>query len=469
MMRTHSVGELPNIALGSTVTLAGWVHRRRDHGPISFIDLRNRRELVQVVIREKDFPAAERDLLKDAIRPETVIQIVGKIQPRKAGSENANLATGKIEIVAEKVVVLNTAKTAPFEIEKDTIIVNEEVRLKSRYLDLRTERMQKNLALRHQVFAFFRRYLDEKDFLEVETPVLTKGTPEGAREYIVPSRLHPGDFYVLPQSPQQFKQLLMVAGVERYYQIAKCFRDEDQRGDRQPEFTQLDLEMSFVDQEDVLQFGEAMFNALIVDLNARGGAYRISQKPWPRLTYAESMKQYGTDKPDLRQDKNDPNELAFAWVVDFPMYEKLEDGTIQAAHHPFTRPNPEDEHLLETDPLKVRAWSYDIVLNGYELSSGSIRIHERELQNRVFQRLGLSDEKIQQKFGHMLDAFEYGAPPHGGFAPGLDRLVMLLANEPNIREVIPFPKTGDARDLMMGAPNVIGEKQLQEAHIKIIP
>ncbi len=286
---------------------------------------------------------------------------------------------------------------------------------------------------------------------------------------MIPSRLHTGDFYVLPQSPQQFKQLLMVSGVEKYYQIAKCFRDEDQRGDRQPEFTQLDIEMSFVDQEDILQFGEAMMNALIDELNKHGGSYTISKKPWPRLTYAESMEKYGNDKPDLREDKNDPNELAFAWVIDFPMYEKLEDGTLQAAHHPFTRPHPDDEHLLESNPLKVRAWSFDIVLNGYELSSGSIRIHNRELQNRIFKNLGLSEEKIQQKFGHMLEAFEYGAPPHGGFAPGIDRLVMVLAGEPNIREIIPFPKTGDARDLMMGAPGEVAEKQLKELHIKVTP
>lgn len=468
MLRTHTVSELPELAPGAAVTLAGWVHRRRDHGPLIFIDLRNRRNLVQVVIREKDFDEENRARIRDAIRPETVVQIVGTIQPRKPGSENPNLRSGNIEVVATAVNILNQAKTPPFEIEKDTSPVGEDVRLKYRYLDLRTERLQKNLELRDRVFSFFRKYLHEQDFFEVETPVLTKGTPEGAREYMVPSRLHPGNFYVLPQSPQQFKQLLMVAGVERYFQIAKCFRDEDQRGDRQPEFTQLDLEMSFVEQEDVLAFGEAMMNALIDELNAKGGQYHITQKPWPRLTYAESMESYQTDKPDLRENKDDPNELAFAWVLDFPMYEKLDDGTIQAAHHPFTRPNPEDEHLLESDPLKVRAWSYDIVLNGYEISSGSIRIHERELQNKIFQALGLSPEEIQSKFGHMLEAFEYGAPPHGGFAPGLDRLVMVLAHEPNIREVIPFPKTGDAKDLMMGAPSETGPKQLRDLHIKTV-
>lgn len=469
MHRTHTVAELPDLAAGTEVTLAGWVHRRRDHGPLIFIDLRNRRELVQTVIREKDFSEEDRLRIKEAVRPETVVQIVGTIQPRKAGSENENLKTGKIEILAAKVEILNEAKTPPFELDKDTSVVGEDVRLKYRYLDLRSDRMQKNLVLRQNVMHFFREYLREQGFMEVETPVLAKGTPEGAREYLVPSRQHTGNFYVLPQSPQQFKQLLMVSGVERYYQIAKCFRDEDQRGDRQPEFTQLDLEMSFVEQEDVLQFGEEMMNALIDTLNANEEIYHISQKPWPRLTYAEAMEKYGSDKPDLRKDKSDPNELAFAWIIDFPMFEKLDDGSIQPAHHPFTRPNPADEQFMESDPLKVRAWSFDIVLNGYELSSGSIRIHNRELQNKVFHSFGLSDEDIQQKFGHMLDAFEYGAPPHGGFAPGLDRLIMLLANEPNIREVIPFPKTGDARDVMMGAPSEAGAKQLQELHLKITP
>lgn len=467
MFRTHTVRELLGVAPGNDVTLAGWVHGRRDHGPLLFIDLRNRQDLVQVVVRLKDFSDEEQAAIKESVRTEAVLQIGGVVQARKPGSENADLLTGGIEVLAKKITLLNQSQTPPFELDKDTRPVNEETRLKYRYLDIRSQRMQKNLQLRDEVIAFFREYLRGRDFLEVETPILTKGTPEGAREFTVPSRLHPGNAYVLPQSPQQFKQLLMVAGVERYFQIARAFRDEDQRGDRQPEFTQLDLEMSFVEQEDVLQFGEAMMNALVEALNERGGGYHITAQPWPRLTYAEAMEKYGSDKPDLRVNKDDPKELAFAWVVDFPMYEKLDDGTLQAAHHPFTRPHPDDEHLLESDPLKVRAWAYDIVLNGYEISSGSIRIHERELQNKIFRILGLPQEKIDEKFGHMLEAFTYGAPPHGGFAPGLDRLVMILANEPNIREVIPFPKTGDARDPLMGAPSAITDQQSKDLHIRV--
>jgi aspartyl-tRNA synthetase len=469
MLRTHSVSELSDLPHKTDVVLAGWVHRRRDHGPILFFDLRNRRELVQVVVRLKDFSEAEQEKIKEIVRPEAVLQINGKILPRKEGSENPQLKTGKIEILAEKIVLLNAAKIPPFEIEKDTLGVSEEVRLKYRYLDLRTDRMQKNLLFRDSIISFFRSYLHAKNFIEVETPILTKGTPEGAREFFVPSRLHPGQGYVLPQSPQQFKQLLMVGGVDNYFQIARAFRDEDQRGDRQPEFTQLDIEMSFVEQEDVLKLGEEMMNALIDHLNANGSAYHLTNWPWPRLTYKECLEKYGTDKPDLRQDKSDPNELAFAWVIDFPMFEKAGDGSIQAAHHPFTSINPADEHLLDSDPFKVRAWSYDIVLNGFELSSGSIRIHNAEMQRRVFSALGLSDELINKKFGHMIEAFTYGAPPHGGFAPGLDRLVMVLAGEPNIREVIAFPKTGDGRDLMMDAPGSIEDKQLKELHIKMVP
>ncbi len=446
---------------GEEVLLKGWVHSRRDMGKIIFIDLRDRSGVIQVVCA-----APEVITQASQLRSEFVVAVRGLIKKRNSKQINEKIPTGTVEMEAREVKVLNPAKTPPFELDKDTRGVNEEARLKYRYLDLRTERMSGNLELRHRVIKFFRDFLSSKGFLEVETPILTKGTPEGAREFIVPSRLHPHQAYVLPQSPQQFKQLLMVAGIERYFQIAKAFRDEDQRGDRQPEFTQLDIEMSFVEQEDVLRLGEEMMNVLVDDLNKSGGNYRISKKPWPRLTYAEAMKKYKTDKPDLRKDKSDSKELAFAWIIDFPMYEKDEEGQIQAAHHPFTRPHPEDEHLLESDPLKVRAWSYDIVLNGYEICSGSIRIHERELQNKIFRILGLSQEEINAKFGHMLEAFEYGAPPHGGFAPGLDRLIMILADEPNIREVMAFPKTGDAKDLMMGAPSEVHPKQMKQAHIK---
>lgn len=325
--------------------------------------------------------------------------------------------------------------------------------------------MQKNIRTRDKIISFFRDYMHRNDFVEIETPILMKGTPEGSREYIVPSRLHNGKFYVLPQSPQQFKQLCMVAGFERYFQIARCFRDEDQRGDRQPEFTQLDFEMSFVTQEDILTYTEAMFIELVKQVAPEK---KITTLPFPRFTYQECIDTYGTDKPDLRQDKNDPNEFAFAWILDFPMFEKDEEGNIAAKHHPFCSIKDEDREkfMAGVDLMSIRANAYDLVLNGYELSSGSIRIHERELQKKIFDLLKISEAEQQERFGHMLEAFTFGAPPHGGFAPGIDRIAMLMCNEPNIREVIAFPKTGDARDLMMGAPTALPEKSLKEVHIK---
>lgn len=464
MTRTHTVSQLPEVEEGTEVVLAGWVHRRRDHGPITFIDLRNRQELVQVVVRWKEIDEA----LKESLKPESVVEIKGKIAARKAGSENKDIATGSIEVVASEITILNESLTPPFVLDDAKSAVGEETRLKYRYLDLRREEMQKNLKLRSNVISFFREYLNDQDFLEVETPILTKGTPEGAREFIVPSRLHPGNFYVLPQSPQQFKQLLMVGGVEKYFQFARCFRDEDARADRDVEFTQLDIEMSFVEQEDILQLGEDMMNKLVDRLNELGHNYKISKKPWPRITYAESVEKYGTDKPDLRENKDDPHELAFCWIVDFPMFEKKADGTMQAAHHPFTQINPEDEKYMDTDPLKVRAWAYDIVLNGYELSSGSIRVHKRDLQDKIFKVLGLSDEQIQSKFGHMLEAFQYGAPPHGGFAPGIDRLTMVLIGTESLRNAIAFPKTSEAKDLMMGAPSPLDSDTLLQAGIRVV-
>lgn len=442
------------------MVIKGWVHSRRDMGKIIFIDLRDRTGIVQVVF----VSGSTYDLAK-TLRGEYVVAIKGTVQKRPEKTINPRVATGAVEILATDLEILNESRTPPFELDKDTSNVNEETRLKYRYLDLRSERMRGNLILRDKVIGFFRDYMRENGFIEIETPILVKGTPEGAREFVVPSRLHAGKFYVLPQSPQQFKQLCMVAGIERYFQIARCFRDEDQRGDRQPEFTQLDFEMSFVEREDILDYTEKMFIEM-----TRGIApdKKISVMPFPRLTYAEAMKKYNTDKPDLRRDKNNPNELAFCWILDFPMFEKLDDGTIQAMHHPFCDVHPDDVAKLDSDIMSVRANAYDLVLNGYELSSGSIRIHKRELQNKIFQLLGLSEKEIQEKFGHMLEAFEYGAPPHGGFAPGIDRIVMILANEPNIREVIAFPKTGDARDPMMNAPSEISEKQIKELHIKVV-
>lgn len=448
--------------VGQEVLLKGWVHVRRDMSKLAFIDMRDGSGIAQVVFVPAELDDASKERMKE-LRPEFCISVRGIVNKRGEKQVNPDMETGTIEILAKELVVLNPSKTPPFELE-DTSKINEELRLKYRYLDLRSKRMRNNLILRDKVTTFFREFLHKEGFHEIETPILTKGTPEGSREYLVPSRLHSGMFYVLPQSPQQFKQLSMVGGMERYFQIARCFRDEDQRGDRQPEFTQLDLEMSFVTQEDVLELNERMFIEMV---KAVAPEKRITQMPFPRISYADAMAKYGNDKPDLRKDKNDPNELAFCWIVDFPMFEDDGEGGVQAAHHPFCMPNPDDIGLLDSEPMKVRASSYDLVLNGYELSSGSIRIHQRELQNKIFQLLGLPDDLIQARFGHMLEAFEYGAPPHGGMAPGIDRVVMILANEPNIREVIPFPKTGDARDLLMGAPSEIEQKRLDEAHIKI--
>lgn len=447
--------------IGESVTLAGWVHARRDMGKVIFLDLRDKSGLMQIVCHAKTAVAAA-----EKIRPEFVVKITGKVQARDAKNENPKLATGKVEIYAEEVEVLNESKTPPFEIDKNTFGVDEEMRLKYRYLDLRSERMHKNMELRGKVINFLRNYLHKENFLEIETPDLTKGTPEGSREFIVPSRLHAGSFYVLPQSPQQFKQLLMVAGMERYFQIARCFRDEDQRGDRQPEFTQLDMEMSFVEQEDIISLNEKMIIDLVKETMPEK---KISQIPFPRIAYAESMKKYKSDKPDMRKDKNDPNELAFCWVIDFPMFEMSEtEKKIVAVHHPFTSPKEEDMKFLDKDPLKARANAYDIVLNGVEIGGGSIRLHNRDLQNKIFEILGLGKKEIEERFGHMLTAFEYGAPPHGGIAWGLDRAIMLFANEPNVREVIAFPKTGDARDPLMGAPSELPEKALKEVNIKVI-
>ena len=449
--------------VGQKVNIRGWVNARRNMGKIAFLDMRDRSATVQVVLVPAELSEESKYEL-DNLRPEDCLSITGIVQKRGAKQINPDMPTGTIEILAKEIEVYNHAKTPPFEVDKDTSNVNEELRLKYRYLDLRTDRMKKNLELRARMTQSLRKYLVEKGFLEIETPTMVKGTPEGSREYLVPSRLHPGKFYVLPQSPQQFKQLLMVAGVEKYFQVARCYRDEDARGDRQMEFTQLDLEMSFVEQEDVLNLVEDMMLKMVKEVVPNK---KLTFKKFTRISYQDAINQYGSDKPDMRKDKNDPDELAFCWVVDFPMFEVGSDGSLAAAHHPFCMINPEDEGLLDQEPLKVRAWSYDLVLNGYEISSGSIRIHKPEMQKKIFDILGLSDEQIQQKFGHMLEAFQFGAPPHGGAAPGLDRLAMILSNEPSIREVIAFPKTGDARDPLMGAPSELPPEQIAEAHIKI--
>lgn len=454
------IGEVTN-QVGQTVKVTGWVHTRRDHGKIVFIDLRDRSGILQVVF-VPDNPEIYEQAQK--LRSEFVVSIVGQINARPQKMVNDKIATGTVELLATGLEILNEAKTPPFEIDSNQES-GEEIRMKYRYLDIRRERLKNNLIMRHKIVKLVRDYYDNLGFLEIETPALTKGTPEGAREFIVPARLWPGQFYVLPQSPQQFKQLLMVAGIEKYFQIARCFRDEDTRGDRQAEFTQIDVELSFVSQEEVMRLTEALMLKLIQEFYP---GKKIAQVPFPRLTYAELMEKYQSDKADLRKNKKDPEELAFHWMIDPPMFKRSEaEKKLVATHHPFTMPNPDDYQQYPDQPEKWRASSYDLILNGTEIWGGSIRIHSQEMQRKVFSVLGLAEAEIQARFGHLLEAFAYGAPPHGGIAAGLDRIVAILQNEESIREVIAFPKTGDSRDLLMGAPSPISRKALQEANIQL--
>ncbi|MCK6463044.1 MAG: aspartate--tRNA ligase [Candidatus Pacebacteria bacterium] len=456
------IKELKN-KIGEEVKIAGWVDIRRDHGKLIFIDLRDVSGKVQMVALPNHKEAHE---AASKLRSEWVIEVVGKVNKRPEKMVNKNEELGEVEVEILDVNILNEAVTPVFEINNDGHEVNEETRLTNRYLDLRRNRLQKNLRMRHEVIKFFRNYLSDKNFIEIETPLLTKSTPEGARDFVVPSRLYNGKFYALPQSPQQYKQLLMSAGMEKYFQIAKCLRDEDTRGDRQPEFTQLDLEMSFVAKKDVMNLIEEMLISTIKELYPQK---KIQQIPFPVLSYKEAMGKYNSDKPDLREDKNNPDLLAFCWVIDFPFFEKTDKGGWTFTHNPFSAPKPEHmEMLMEKKNIgEILTTQYDIALNGFEAGGGSIRNHKTEALEKVFEIMGFEKEKIWQDFGHMLKAFSSGTPPHGGIALGLDRLMMILQNEPNIREVIAFPKTGDARDPMMDSPSEIGKEQLLELGIQI--
>ncbi len=583
MYRTNTCNDLTSKNIGDQVILSGWVHRRRDHGGLIFIDLRDRYGLTQIVFDPKINKAAWE--IAETIRPEYVIKITGNVRSRGKDAYNPNLHTGEIEIAVTEISILNKSKTPPFEIEKEKN-VNEDLRLKYRYLDLRKERMQNNIIMRHKIIKFIRDFLSERDFIEIETPILIKGTPEGAREFVVPSRHYNGKFYVLPQSPQQLKQLSMVAGFDKYFQIARCFRDEDQRGDRQPEFTQMDMELSFATQEEIMELNETMLTTLIKKLYPHK-----TLQPVTRLTWQESMDKYGVDNPDLRfgleftdltpdfigsefkvfanaannngiirainienggsftrktiddltetakiygakglayliwpkgQDikspllkflsetelatiKNktgfkegdivffgagefrsvceslgavrkklgdllnlkDKNTLALCWVYDFPLYERSkETGELTCSHHPFT--SPKDLDILDSDPEKALGAQYDFVLNGNELGGGTLRIHDPEIQSKIFKILGIPEAESKRRFGHILEAFSYGAPPHGGIAWGIDRLCMLLQDEPNIREVIAYPKDQKAKDLMLGAPDIVNDSELNELGIQII-
>lgn len=449
--------------VGAEVTIAGWVDVRRDQGKLIFLDFRDMSGYVQGVILPN---ATDAHAVGEKVRPEWVVEARGKVNKRPERNVQAEKQNGDIELEILSLVILNEAETPPFDISGDGKEIGEEARLKYRYIDLRRPRMQTNLRNRHKVVKFIRDYLDREHFIEVETPILTKSTPEGSRDYIVPSRLEQGKFYALPQSPQQYKQLLMAAGAERYFQVARCMRDEDTRGDRQPEFTQIDMEMSFVEQEDIMSLNEALLIELVKNVYPEK---EIQEIPFPRMSYKEAMEKYGNDKPDIRKDKNNPNLLAFCWVIDFPFFEKDKEGGWTFSHNPFSQPKPEHmEWLMNKENIgDILTTQYDIALNGFELGGGSIRNHRPEALKKVFEIMGHKMEDIETNFGHMLHALASGTPPHGGIAWGFDRFMMLMQNEPNIREVIPFPKTGEGRDLMMNSPSEVSAEQLKELGIKI--
>ncbi len=439
---------------GKKVILFGWIHSLRDHGKLIFIDLRDRSGVVQVVAGEE----------AESVRDEFVVRVEGTVHHRPKETVNPDLKTGKVEVKAEKIEVLARSKTPPFDLHGDGREVEELLRLKHRYLDLRRPRLIKNLKLRHQVSNFVREWMSKKGFIEIETPHLSKATPEGSRDFLVPSRLQPGKFYALPQAPQQYKQLLMVAGFEKYFQLARVFRDEDPRADRAyGEYTQIDIEASFVTQEEILNLTES----LLVDVTEKVVGKRIYKKPFPRLSYEEVIKKYKADRFDMRR-KKDPDVLAFAWVVDFPLFEKTETKEISPSHNPFTAPKDKDIPLLESDPMKVRSWQHDLVCNGYEVAGGAIRITNPELQAKVFEILGHSTAEIKEKFGHLLESFEYGVPPHGGIALSLERLLMVFTGEENTREVTAFPMTSGGQTSVMDAPAEVPEDQLKELGIRVV-
>ncbi len=461
-IRTH-IGALKD-KVGETVTISGWVDIRRDQGKLVFIDFRDATGKVQMVALPFHKEAHE---AANAVRPEWVLEVSGKVNARPEKNVNSNEANGMLEIEVLSIKVLNKAETPPIDVRGDGRDIGEEVRLKYRYLDLRRPRLQQNMRLRHKIVLFIRNFLSSEGFIEIETPLLSKSTPEGSRDFLVPSRLEQGKFYALPQSPQQYKQLLMVAGFERYFQFARCMRDEDTRGDRQPEFTQLDMELSFIEREDVMALNEKLLIALV---KATAPHKKIQEIPFPRMTYVEAMKNYGNDKPDIRNDKADPDLLAFCWVIDFPFFEKTDKGGWTFTHNPFSAAKEEHrEWLMNKEHIgEILTTQYDVALNGFEIGGGSIRNHQPEALTRVFEIMGHKEESIKANFGHMLDAFSFGAPPHGGIAWGLDRLMAILQNEPNIREVIAFAKTGEGKDLMMEAPSDVSPEQLVELGIHIV-
>ena len=460
MLRTHTCGELKKEHAGNEVILCGWVHRRRDHGKLIFIDIRDRYGYTQVMFSPKDAPEAHS--LAMGLRSEFVIRLRGVVNLRPKNNINPKIPTGEVELIAKELQILNASLNPPFEIE-DTLEVSEDVRLPFRYLDLRRPKMLAFLEARHKLNHLIRNFLEADRFIEVETPILTKSTPEGARDYLVPSRVNPGKFFALPQSPQLFKQLLMVSGFDRYFQIAKCFRDEDLRADRQPEFTQLDMEMSFITQEDIFDVSERLFVKVFKEL--RGIDLPV---PFARMSYAQAQKEYGSDKPDIRKDRANKSEFAFIWVLDFPLFKyDDEEKRWDSEHHPFTAPHPDDVSLIDTEDLsRVRSCSYDLVLNGNEIASGSIRIHDQELQRKIFQILKIADDEITSRFGFLLEAFKYGAPPHGGIAFGLDRILSIIFATESIRDIIAFPKTQKAVCPLTNAPSQATTKQLKELYIK---